>query len=76
MQGGVRLLGSCGPTALASCVRPINQPPSQLPTTCFTLHADRLTGPPHIPNTAVAYLTNSFVVPLLAAYFAGSSNSW
>ncbi len=25
---------------------------------------------------AVAYLTNAFVVPLLAAYFAGSSSSW
>ncbi|KAL4440168.1 hypothetical protein ABPG75_003169 [Micractinium tetrahymenae] len=25
---------------------------------------------------SVAYLVNSFVVPLLAAYFAGSSNSW
>lgn len=25
---------------------------------------------------AVAYLGNAFVVPLLAAYFAGSSSSW
>ena len=25
---------------------------------------------------SVAYLANAFVVPLLAAYFAGSSSSW
>lgn len=30
----------------------------------------------NLPSLAVAYLTNAFVVPLLAAYFAGSSSSW
>lgn len=76
MHGGMLLPGGCGVPASAARRLPMNQSSLFSLPTAAPLHTDRRTGPAHIPNTAVAYLTNSFVVPLLAAYFAGSSNSW
>jgi hypothetical protein len=48
-----------------------------LPWPCFLcFEANRALACFALLLFAVAYLTNAFVVPLLAAYFAGSSSSW